>query len=584
MFIISGREIRWVKLGLLVLALGLVFGVKFATRDKTASPTREASAAPTNWTNMTVRIPPSDKVVGDLNITNSTVLFEAPVNGDYATLTVNGNLDIKSNSTIYTGETALIGLYNNDRAAHPGLAGGTTINIEVTGDVTISGTIDARFANNINITSNSDRNGGMTLPGAKGGSGGIPFIKDDTDDEASGGAGGGNGGGGTEGIYSCWVNIQANVCAGGAGGGGGFQGYGGLVGQDTENDNLAEAGTPGNSASIRSRQATIATSLAGSISDPVKALTLAGGIGGRVDTNNLYPDYQTQSNIISSGGGSVVIKAGGDITFNTSTGKIIANGIAGMNSAIVNSPERKCFSALGGGSGGNVYIKARSVTKPTIDVRGAPGGNGGDLVYSGGLNPPHCRTQSGGGGGGGVVILDTSNISNCNVRGVREDGYFSSDCTRHESADVVSDTISEGTNINPSYKPDSGDILLRGGYAGAVGNKLLANAGVIVFPSLVPSGGGFAQIEKHTYNNQTCANPETATFNSGDKVCVKLIIKNPVGLSSATVTDEIPSGAGTPHYITTPGGTLAPLTSIITWNSISLSGSSTEIKYYFTMP
>src|SRR3989338_4970906 len=109
MFIISGREIRWVKLGLLVLALGLVFGVKFATRDKTASPTREASAAPTNCTNMTVRIPPSDKVVGDLNITTSTDLIEAPVDGDYASLTVNGNLDIKSNSTIYPGEPALIG-------------------------------------------------------------------------------------------------------------------------------------------------------------------------------------------------------------------------------------------------------------------------------------------------------------------------------------------------------------------------------------------------------------------------------------------------------------------------------------------
>jgi len=587
MLIISGREIRWVKLGLLVLALGLVLGVKFITRDKTATPSREASAADRVWQNTTATIPPEGITVdGNLTIKNTQVFFTAPdSSGKYPLLKVSGDLGIDASSTIYTGETALISVYNNNRSGNlQKFVGGTTINIEVGGNVVLAGTIDARFANNINITSNSDRNGGMTLPAAKGGSGGMPHVVDLNDAEASGGAGGGNGGSGTEGVYSCWVDVIANVCAGGAGGGGGFQGYGGNVGQDTENANLAEAGTPGYAASIRSRQATIATSLADSNFDPVKALTLAGGIGGRVDTNNLYSGYQAQNSIISSGGGTVIIRAGGEVDL--SSGKILANGIAGTDAASVDSGT--CHSALGGGGGGNVYIKSSKINKPTIDVRGAPGGNGGDFSGHGGLfGQQHCRAQPGGGGGGGVVVLDTPSISNCNVRGVREEGYFSSDCTRHESANVVSDTISEGTNTNPSYKPDSGDILLRGGYTVAVDNKLLASAGVIVFPALVPSSGGFAQIEKHTYQNPSCTGDELATFNSGDTVCVKLIIKNPVGLSSATVTDEVPSGVLDIDNVSGPeDGSLGSgdNANIVTWLSIPLSNPTTELKYKFKMP
>ena len=226
---------------------------------------------------------------------------------------------------------------------------------------------------------------------------------------------------------------------------------------------------------------------------------------------------------------------------------------------------------MGGGSGGSVYIKANEIVSPTIDVRGAPGGTG---IYG----EVNCPAGKGGGGAGGIIVLDTSSISSCTVRGVREEGYFSDGCTYNPSANVVSDTISEGTNINPSYKPDSGDILLRGGYAVAVDNKLLANAGVIVFPSLVPSGGGFAQIEKHTRRNGHTG-PETATFNSDDNVFVQLKITNPIGVGSATITDEIPSGAPNPTYDSGGNGTLTNTT--ITWSNQTIPK---ELKYHFKMP
>lgn len=590
MLIIAGKNFKWLKLGLLVLVVGLVIGIKFFIGKVSPSPAQEASAAPTNWTDITVRIPVSDKeVAGDLNITNSKVIFEAPVNGDYAVLKVGGKLDIKANSVIYTGETALIGIpeFNNDRVAHPGLAGGTAIIIEA-GDIAIGGTIDARWANNINITSNSDRNGGMTLPGAKGGYGGIPKVIDNTqggaDAEAGGGAGGGNGGAGIEGGYGCFIAFNSAICSGGAGGGGGFQGYGGLVGSDSRDNGrndiagveftASEGGTTGNSTNIKSRQSTITASLVGSGYDPIKALASTGGIGGRVATDALYAGYSGSVNTISSGGGLISIKATNKVTF--SNGKVLANGIAGSNAV---DSGGVCYAALGGGSGGTVYIKANEVVNPTIDVRGAPGGTG---IYG----EVNCHAGKGGGGAGGVVVLDVSNISSCKAWGVREEGYFHSGCENIQSADVVSNTISEGTGPNPTYAPSPGDILIRGGYSTAVDNKLLTNAGVVVFPTLVPSSSGFAQVEKHTYSNSGYSGAETATFNSGDTVYVLLKVTNPIGVGSATVTDEVPSGTASNSITYSQGGngSFNQSTNIVTWSSIPLSSPTTELKYKFTMP
>lgn len=147
-----------------------------------------------------------------------------------------------------------------------------------------------------------------------------------------------------------------------------------------------------------------------------------------------------------SGGGSLIIEAGGYILVN---GIIKANGGNATDPVYTSGIGTNQFflcSGAGGGSGGTIWLKsAVSVTLSGSSQFEVKGGNGGTGLTGGGVSATY-KTNPGGGGGGGQVIV-TSPVINTT-------GF----------------DISGSTNV----KRDGG---LKGGVSGTGANTLAGSSG-----------------------------------------------------------------------------------------------------------
>jgi hypothetical protein len=487
-----------------------------------------------------------------LTLTDADVVFKNPD----AKIVVRNGLSVDASSTIWGAWAFDRSVSGNGTYGYVGDV--VDIDIEVCGgNLDLEGKINNDGANNWRRTGTTGhsaslfgqlktpklRDGGIQSSEENGeGGGGAHFWGGSNNYLYGGSGGGGNGGYGGSGSAYILDNDSASAGGGGAG--------------------IFANGGSANSSGGRIRNSALIGTIAKNLNyltpdqkdQPELYLTTFGGRGGVPDMfyNSddgsfqgwwSLPEPGDKSGVYtkSAGGGfiKIILRDGNGALNLSGAASISSKGTEGQT--VYMNGAHWLVPSTGGGAGGTIYIKANFIslgaTSPSkIDVSGGSA----SIVFEAYNYWTDVRLAPSGGGGGGIIYLDITNSSSIS-------GYNSS----------------------------TSQLSIQGGTARFSGAE-----GYILWGYDMTSGGGFAQVEKRTYKD-SCTGAETATFNSGDTVCVKLLVPSASGVSSATITDEIPSGA-VPIPNPPPGSTFSGTT--ITWTNQTLPIIGNGIQYSFKMP
>jgi len=453
-----------------------------------------------------------------------------------AVLRVTGDLTIESGAYIYAAATNFAYLGSGYT---PSIDEADTVKIIVSGNVYNSGRISADGAYTwaryygTSTTFKSSTYAGSTSQGGYGGDGGNPGVvawseawTGETHTRIGGAGGGGNGGSGYGGDGG-WTSISfigtAYYKTPGGGGGGGFMSPGGDLGDVNED---------------------LETDLDGK------------------NGKNLITE------LLASGGGTQLINIG--LNYHLGLGNSAENiltqggGRGGLSGCVTGVNTRRDSAA-----GGIVIIEAGgtiSSISGSAQGRISAIGNNGVAGWAG--RKVGCPNS--GGGSGGTVYLKADSINNnyIDVHGGNGVGWVGSG----------------RWFAQPSGAGGGGIIYLDSNQLGSYSTYSWPYG--LIFTGNFDMGIGAVSVEKRTYRD-SARTQETATFNAGETVYVRVVITSPSGSASGLkFSDDLPKNSTAVGWDNGTGsGGIDAANGKITQSNVTLpSGGSKTYDYHYTLP